>query len=679
MNFKKSVFTKKLEIESAAQVVFVSDFFSDQIPNGGAELTSEALIQSSPYKVQKLRASDVSMNLLKEGHEKYWIFGNATMMDSTLIPTIVANMKYSIVEYDFKYCRARSPEKHKETTGQECDCHHQVIGKTISAFFHGAKSIFWMSEIQRDKYFELFPFLRENVNVILSSIFDNETLAKIKSLRESIETSEKSGWIILDSDSWIKGTKDAVKYCEDNGLDYNLVGSLSYDELLQTLSVSEGLVYLPKGIDTCPRMTIEAKLLDCKIVMNENVGQKNEDWFNDNDVTSIESYLRGTPSLFWDNIKSNIDHVATLSGYTTLYNAESQRYPYERVIKNMLEFCDEVCVVDGGSTDGTFFNLCRIAYPEMRQIDHATGSIYIEKINELRKLCDEGNEFPLQLDCTDNEVLPKVFQRVSNLRIKVVPRDWSSENFALYDGMQKAEARSMCTKDFCWQMDSDEILPRKYYKKLEEILESTPVTVGIIAFPVVEYWGSYEKVRIDVQPWKWRLSKNDPKITHGVPSDMIETVDGKEIVKEGTDGCDMIDKETRERLPFITFHTKETENTRQRAVCGEESSIKDYETWLNAAAEQLPTVHHYSWLDIERKIRLYRDYWQNHWRNLWNQDTKDTADNNMFFDCPWSEVTDKMIVERARELSEGTGGWIFHRKWNGQKIPHIKISNVNKL
>ena len=35
-------------------------------------------------------------------------------MDYKLIPTIVANMKYSILEYDYKFCRYRSPEKHLE-------------------------------------------------------------------------------------------------------------------------------------------------------------------------------------------------------------------------------------------------------------------------------------------------------------------------------------------------------------------------------------------------------------------------------------------------------------------------------------------------------------------------------------------------------------------------------------
>jgi hypothetical protein len=43
----------------------------------------------------------------------------------------------------------------------------------------------------------------------------------------------------------------------------------------------------------------------------------------------------------------------------------------------------------------------------------------------------------------------------------------------------------------------------------------------------------------------------------------------------------------------------------------------------------------------------------------------------MMFDVPWSQVTDEMIEERAKELSINTGGWIWHSKWNGQRIPHV--------
>jgi hypothetical protein len=93
----------------------------------------------------------------------------------------------------------------------------------------------------------------------------------------------------------------------------------------------------------------------------------------------------------------------------------------------------------------------------------------------------------------------------------------------------------------------------------------------------------------------------------------------------------------------------------------------------------LPAAYHYSWLDIERKIKLYRDYWQKHWENLSNADETDSNKNNMFFDLPWSDVTDDMIKTRAQELADNTGGHIFHTKWSGNAVPHIRCYKQDPL
>ena len=135
----------------------------------------------------------------------------------------------------------------------------------------------------------------------------------------------------------------------------------------------------------------------------------------------------------------------------------------------------------------------------------------------------------------------------------------------------------------------------------------------------------------------------------------------------------MIDKNTNERIIDITFYNQEIENIRIQAMQGNQESLKDYENWFNTVISELPSVFHYSWKDIERKIKLYRDYWQNHWNDLWGKNSDDTAENNMMFDVPWSQVTDDMIKTRAVEIQNGTGGWIWHQKWQGQKLPHLTI------
>lgn len=643
-------FSKRLAtlIDQKTQIVFVSDLFADDYV-GGAELTSQALIDSSPYTVQCVKASSVSMKTLESGVHAYWIFGNFTQLNPQLIPSIIGNLRYSVLEYDYKYCKYRSPQKHFEAEKKYCDCHNNMNGKIVSAFLHGARSIYWMSEKQKEKYETIFPFLSQNDSIVLSSVFASETLGVIKILRNMHRSTVRNGWIVLGSNSWVKGAQAAVDYCTQNSLKFEVVWDLPYTELLEKLSMAEGFVYLPTGYDTCPRMVIEAKLLGCKLILNDNVQHKDEEWFATDDLQQIEEYLYAARGIFWSSIKKYSEYVPSISGYTTTYNCVKQKYPFIQCIESMLAFCDEVCVVDGGSTDGTFEELVNL---QKRNVQKASIVPFDSYESELAYLNEN-----------------------SKLKLKRIERDWKSPGFSIFDGMQKAEARAMCTKEFCWQMDSDEVVHEDDCDKIKKLADFMTKETKLISLPVIEYWGSESKVRVDVQPWKWRLSRNEPDITHGVPGDMrVPNPDGTYKTLPGTDGCDMISKSTLERIPHITFYQQEVEKVRIAAMNGSQDALKQYEAWFNGAINALPCVYHYSWFDMERKIKLYRDYWTKHWANLWGMSEDDTSQNNMMFDVPWSQVTDDMIKERAKELSEKLGGWIWHRKWDGVTItPSMKI------
>ena len=40
--------------------------------------------------------------------------------------------------------------------------------------------------------------------------------------------------------------------------------------------------------------------------------------------------------------------------------------------------------------------------------------------------------------------------------------------------------------------------------------------------------------------------------------------------------------------------------------------------WINNVRDSLPCVYHYSWFNLERKIKTYRDYWSKHWQSLYD-------------------------------------------------------------
>lgn len=601
------------------KIVFIADLFVEDYV-GGAELTTEALIEACPFDYVKIRSKDVTIQTLQQYHDCFWVFGNFAQFNIGLIPSMVGNIRYAILEYDYKFCKYRSPERHKHETGEDCDCQDSKLGKMVSAFFYGADQLFWMSSKQEEKYLQYYPFLELHGRV-LGSVFSKKDLQQLEFLKEG---PKKGKWLVQQSDSWIKGTTDSIDWCNKSGNPFELFSNLSRTALLNKMHNAKGFCFLPKGGDTCPRVVIEAKILGCELQINDNVQMASEAWFELGTPSSMIKHLEVLPNRFWDDIKKKMDLTSTIGAYTTTYNCISQGYPYEECIQSLLQNFDEVVVVDAGSTDGTW-----------------------EKLQEI-----EG------------------------IRAYQHPVDFSHPRWAIHsDGDLKAKARSYIDSDWCWQMDVDEVIHSGQREKIQKMLQIAPKNYDIISLPVVEYWGSTGKVRMDVNPWKWRLSRNMEHITHGIPSDLRMKDDaGNLYAGRGTDSCDYINVETYNRLQHATFYDENIHKIRLEALSGNEKLVKTYETWFNSIIEVLPTVYHYSWYDIERKITSYKTHWGSFWKSMYNLDTEDTAENNVCFDKPWSEVTHDDIKILSQRLEEEKGGHIFHQKvdWN-VVVPSIEI------
>ena len=607
------------------KIVFVSDFFADQIV-GGAELTTQALIEACPFEYIKINSKDVTIETLTTYQHCFWIFGNFGKFNIRLIPSLVGNIRYAVIEYDYKFCKYRSVELHKEQTGEECDCAEDPQGKMISAFFYGAEQLFWMSSLQEQRYIERFPFL-EGKGRVLGSVFDKADLRKLEFLRGGHRVGP---WLVQDSKSWIKGTEDAIAWCDKTERPYETFADLSRTDLLNKMYNAKGLCFLPRGGDTCPRVVIEAKILGCELKINGNVQMASEAWFSHGTPESMIEHLKSLPDRFWDDINRKMDITSTIGAYTTTYNCISLGYPFEESIQSLLANFDEVVVVDAGSTDGTWERL----------------------------------------------------QEIEGIRAYQHPVDFEHPRWAIHsDGDLKAKAREYIISDWCWQMDVDEVLHLEEREKLQRLLQTAPKNYDVISLPVIEYWGSSGKVRMDVNPWKWRVSRNKEYITHGIPSELrMKDEDGNLYAGQGTDSCDYVEKETFKRVAHATFYDETAHELRIQGLSGDVASRKAYESWINQIIDLVPTVYHYSWYDVERKITSYKTHWGDFWKSMYNLDTKDTAENNVCFDKPWSEVTEDDIKVFSQRLEEEKGGHIFHQKvdWNVE-VPCIAITKEGPI
>ena len=148
----------------------------------------------------------------------HWVFGNFTQVSLNCLVHAIKNLSYTVVEYDYKFCNYRSPEKHALEEG-ECNCEETQLAKAVTMFMLHSKSVMWMSHNQKQKYLDNFPFLEKANNHVLSSLFTHETLNYLNSLRNKKKNNK---YLMIDSQSWIKGTQDSILYAKENDLELKL-------------------------------------------------------------------------------------------------------------------------------------------------------------------------------------------------------------------------------------------------------------------------------------------------------------------------------------------------------------------------------------------------------------------------------------------------------------------------
>jgi hypothetical protein len=305
----------------------------------------------------------------------------------------------------------------------------------------------------------------------------------------------------------------------------------------------------------------------------------------------------------------------SIAGYTTTYNCFSKNYPFQECVESLLGFCDEVVVVDAGSTDGTIEEMSRLARIESR------------------------------------------------IKFYVEPVDFSHPRWAIHmDGYLKAKARSRCTATFCWQTDTDEIVPSEDYqmvRALPDALREFMTERPVIYLPMVEFWGSFARIRADFFSWKPRFSVNHPDIVHGIPVQYQRRDDhGFEYPQPfDSDSCNYIWKDTQESVRMLIPMKTDELNPESAG----------YEASFNQALKALPCVLHVSWFDLKRKIEHYREFWPRFHASMYNLADPDTPERNVMFDKRWSEVTDSDIALKAAELSK-IGPRTFHTKLNPEKV-----------
>ena len=285
----------------------MADQYADELL-GGAELTSQVLMEASPEPVVRLHTRSLSKEVVERHRGDTWVVENLLGVFESRPPyaammRILATERVVRLEYDYNWCRVRSPICHRVLLGVECDCQQDPAGPLarLYALIHRhAHHVFYMSVVQSQVHRQyLGPTMTRRFSV-LGSCFSPATIDRILALGQDAYGPE---WLVVsrwgDLHDFFKGAPNAVALAEDLGLPFKTAGGISHDAFLGEMAGCLGLIYVPNDLDPSPRTVIEARLMGRRLILGDKVLHKEESWFREGPPEAVADHVRGLPARFW--------------------------------------------------------------------------------------------------------------------------------------------------------------------------------------------------------------------------------------------------------------------------------------------------------------------------------------------------------------------------------------------
>ena len=253
------------------KIIFVADFFANQIPGGG-ELNNDEFIKlvlSRNVDIRPAKSEIVNVEFLKQNKDHTFVIGNFINLNSSSVEYLIGEgLNYSIYEHDHKYLTTRDPSKFPEYVApEEYLCNLD--------FYRNARAVFCQSDLHKKVVKKNLK--TRNIHNLGGNLWDLKTLDL---LEEISKKSKRDKIAIWDSFNPIKNTSQTVAYCKLKGFEYDLVGNLPYDSFLEKLGENKTFLFMPETLETLCRVVVEARMMNMRTITNGKIGASSEEWFS---------------------------------------------------------------------------------------------------------------------------------------------------------------------------------------------------------------------------------------------------------------------------------------------------------------------------------------------------------------------------------------------------------------
>tara|TARA_R100001443_G_scaffold115157_1_gene132278 strand:- start:789 stop:1628 length:840 start_codon:yes stop_codon:yes gene_type:complete len=250
-----------------SKVVFISDFFVEQILGGGElnDFECYSLLTERGFTTYRINSHLMTTDDLE--HNSIYVISNFINLNQN-VKNKLAEYKYIIYEHDHKYIKNRNPASFVDFKAPN------AMLVNID-FYKNAKAVLCQSEFHLNIVHKNTRL--DNLINLSGNLWSTKSLDFMSSVCDKEKTDT---FAVLDSKIAHKNTIGCINYCLSKGGDYNLISDNNYFSFLTKLGENKKFVFIPKTPETLSRVCVEARMMNMSVIVNDLVGASKESWFS---------------------------------------------------------------------------------------------------------------------------------------------------------------------------------------------------------------------------------------------------------------------------------------------------------------------------------------------------------------------------------------------------------------